>query len=372
MRSRKALLNIASSLSLQIVGVICGLITPRLIIGTFGSSVNGVIASISQFLGYIVLLEAGVGGVIRAALYKPLATNDTAKISGIVKATEKFFRLIALIFIGYCLIIACLFPYLVNNLFDQIFTFTLVLIIGASTFIQYYFGVSYQILLQADQKGYITASLQIFITIINTLLVVILIKLGAGIHIVKLGSTAIFIFRPVLLHFYVTKKYKIDKKYPPDNNAIKQRWDGLGHHIAFFLHTNTDIVVLTLLTNVKEVSVYSVYLMVVSGIEKLTTTFSTGLEAAFGNMIAKNEKTYLSRAFLGDKSANKISAVQILKRYSIENIMIEITSNTYKANLTALLRPLNVSTITIIVFAMIKMSMKSENILSDIFSSPSS
>lgn len=297
MRSKKALLNILSSFALQIISVICGFIAPRLIIETFGSSVNGVIASISQFLGYIVLLEAGVGGVVRAALYKPLATNDVYAISGIVKATEKFFRILAFLFVGYSLIIALLFPFLVNNLFEHLFTLTLVLIIGASTFIQYYFGVTYQIVLQADQKGYITSTLQIFTTIVNTIMVIILIKLGFNIHIVKLGSAAIYIIRPILLYTYVIKKYKIKKNCPVDNNAIKQRWDGLGHHIAFFLHTNTDIVVLTLLTNVKEVSVYSVYLLIVSGVERLTTTFSTGLEAAFGNMIAKNEKEALDRNF---------------------------------------------------------------------------
>jgi O-antigen/teichoic acid export membrane protein len=297
MRSKKALLNILSSLTLQIVTVICGFIAPRLIIETFGSSVNGVIASISQFLGYIVLLEAGVGGVVRAALYKPLAKKDVMEISQIVKATEKFFRILAFLFIGYSLIIALLFPLLVSNLFEHIFTFTLVLIIGVSTFIQYYFGVTYQIVLQADQKGYITSTLQIFTTIINTVMVIVLIKLGANIHIVKLGSAAIYVIRPILLYVYVSNKYRINKICSADNNAIKQRWDGLGHHIAFFLHTNTDIVVLTLLTNVKEVSVYSVYLMIVSGIEKLTTTFSTGLEAAFGNMIAQDEKEALNRNF---------------------------------------------------------------------------
>ena len=39
----------------------------------YGSDVNGLVSSITQFLGYIALVEGGVGGVIRAALYKPLA-----------------------------------------------------------------------------------------------------------------------------------------------------------------------------------------------------------------------------------------------------------------------------------------------------------
>lgn len=58
MRSKKALKNIISSLLLQLVTVICGLILPRAIIGKYGSNVNGLISSITQFLTYITLLES--------------------------------------------------------------------------------------------------------------------------------------------------------------------------------------------------------------------------------------------------------------------------------------------------------------------------
>lgn len=297
MRSKKAALNMLSSLLLQIVSILCGLIVPRLIIETFGSEVNGVTASISQFLGYIVLLEAGVGGVVRAALYKPLADRDCNQISGIVRATEQFFRIIAFAFIGYSFAVAVFFPFLVTSVFNYYFTFSLVMIICASTFIQYYFGAAYQIVLQADQQGYITSTIQVVTTIINTILILVFIKLGAGIHLVKIGSVCIYIIRPMIINKMVSKKYNLNKKYIPDKRAIQQRWDGLGHHIAFFLHTNTDIVVLTLFTNIKEVSVYSVYYMIISAVKRLTTIFSSGLEAAFGNMIARKEKDSLDRNF---------------------------------------------------------------------------
>lgn len=58
MRSRKALKNILSSLFLQFITMICGLILPRAIIGKYGSNVNGLITSITQFLTYITLLES--------------------------------------------------------------------------------------------------------------------------------------------------------------------------------------------------------------------------------------------------------------------------------------------------------------------------
>ncbi|WP_434167455.1 lipopolysaccharide biosynthesis protein [Peribacillus frigoritolerans] len=297
MRSKKAILNITTSLLLQVVIVISSFIIPRYIIKTFGSDINGAVVSISSFLAYIVLLEAGVGGVVKAALYKPLANKNGKQISGIIKATERFFKVIAFLFLIYTCIIAIIFPYITNNLFDYIFLCSLVVIIGTSSFVQYYFGITYSILLQADQRGYISSIFQILTIIANTIISVILINSGFGIHIVLLGSAAIFVIRPILLQIYVKRKYQITSDCQIDNNAIKQRWDGLGHHIAFFLHRNTDVVVLTIFTSVRDVSVYNVYYMVVAGIQKLVNTLTSGVEAAFGNMIAKGEKSSLEKNF---------------------------------------------------------------------------
>ena len=99
MRSKKALFNVTTNLLLQIVVVIYGFIVPKIIISEFGSSVNGLISSITQFLGYIVLLESGFGPVVKAVLYKPIAKKDKVEIASIFKASNKFFRKIALIFI---------------------------------------------------------------------------------------------------------------------------------------------------------------------------------------------------------------------------------------------------------------------------------
>ena len=46
-----------------------------------------------------------------------------------------------------------------------------------------------------------------------------------------------------------------------------------------------------------EVSVYSVYNLVASGLKRLVTAFTNGLEAAFGNMIARNESKTLEENF---------------------------------------------------------------------------
>ncbi len=303
MRGKKTIINILGSSVLQIVTVICGFIVPRVIIGTYGSEVNGMINSISQFLGYIALLETGVTGVVRAALYKPLVDKDGNKISGIITATEGFFRRICLVFVIYSVMLACAFPYMVDSAYDWVFTFTLVLIVSLSTVGRYYFGITYQTLVQADQKRYIPEIAQAISLVANAVVVVVAVKLGASVHIMKLASALVFVIRPMAVNFYVRKKYKIDRKAPPDKTALKNRWDGLGHHIAFFVHLNTDVVVLTIFSRISqafsiaEVSVYSVYYSVVYGVEKLSNILHQAVEAAFGNMIAKGEKSLFKQNF---------------------------------------------------------------------------
>ena len=55
MRSKNAIYNILSNLALQFITIIYGFIVPKIIITKFGSEVNGLISSITQFLAYITI-----------------------------------------------------------------------------------------------------------------------------------------------------------------------------------------------------------------------------------------------------------------------------------------------------------------------------
>lgn len=289
MRSKKALYNTTASIMYEVVAVICGLILPRLILSSFGSAYNGITTSITQFLACVALLKGGVGAVTRAALYKPLSDKSTMEISAVVNATSKFMRKIALIFLGAIFVFAALYPFIVRKEFDWLFSFTLVLILGISTFVQYYFGLAYQFLFEADQRQYVLMIAQICSTILNTVLAAILIKAGATIHIVKLGSALAFSLNPLFIYIYAKKKYKIDKTVEPNNNAISQRWDAFAQSVAYFIHNNTDVIVLTFFTNTKTVSVYTVYNYVIVNIRNIISTMVMGFSAAFGNMLAKGQ-----------------------------------------------------------------------------------
>lgn len=297
MRSKKAFLNILTNLILQVFIFVYGFILPKIIMSKYGSNVNGLISSVTQFLAYISLLESGVGPVVKSILYEPISKKDNKKIIDILYATEKFFRTIALIFIVYIIILTFAYPNIINSSKSTLYVSSLIIIISISIFSEYFFGMIYTIFLQANQETYVISIIQIGTYILSILAALIMAKIEVSVHLLKLSISLIFVLRPILQSVYVKKKYNINLKIANKNYVIKNKWDGLVQHIAYVVHSNTDVTVLTLFSTLSEVSVYSVYLLVVKGVKALISAFSSGLDASFGDMISKKEDDNLRNKF---------------------------------------------------------------------------
>lgn len=294
-REKNLVLNSWMSILQQVVAVVCGLILPQLILKQYGSSVNGTIASITQFLSFITLLQGGVGTVARLAFYKPLAENDVEKISIAYKTVDVFYRKFANIFTIYLVVISVVYPLLVKTGFGYAYVCTLVLILGVGSAFEYFFGQASQMLLFSAQKNFIYSATQIVCTILSTLTGIVLLNLNAGIHTVKLASALIYAIRPILLSAIVKKKYRINKKVHADNSLLAQRNSAFIRHIAFYIHTSTDIMILTVFTNVLMVSVYSVHRYVTSSLSTFIQAILGNIEAIYGDMYASGQKSQMER-----------------------------------------------------------------------------
>ena len=296
-RSKKLLYNTVSSLAYQLITLVCGFILPRFFLSYYGSAVNGLVSSISQFLGFITLAECGVGAVVQSTLYKPLADKNDLEISRIYVSSERFFRKIAYILLVYVVALMIVYPLITLDSFGYIYTMLLILVISISSFAQYYFGMTYRLLLNADQLGFIQYTIHSLILILNTICCVVLMRFNAPIHVVKLVTSLIFIMQPALMAIIARRKYKIDRKVELNGEPIKQKWNGLAQHIAAVVLGNTDTVVLTILSTLENVSIYAVYHLVVNGVKQIVVSLTNGMQAMLGNMMAKKEDKQLIRTF---------------------------------------------------------------------------
>ena len=75
-RTARFVQNTLSTALYQLTAMVMGFITPRLMILYYGSEINGLIVSVTEFLTYFKMLEAGLAASVNVALYEPLARRD--------------------------------------------------------------------------------------------------------------------------------------------------------------------------------------------------------------------------------------------------------------------------------------------------------
>lgn len=296
---KKFIYSIFSSFFTQIITILCGLILPAFMIQTYGSEVYGATASILKFLGYITLLEGGIGSVVMAALYKPLHEKNYESLSRILSYTKRYFRVIVIIFVAYTLILALSFNTITkDSTLDSFVSFWLVIVISFSSIAQYYFGICNTLLLQADQKQYIEKNISSAALIVNTAVSCILCVQGANIIFLKLAASMVYVFKVLALNYYVKKHYPYLTYNLKTENELPQKWSGFGQHIACFVYDNTDVAVLTLFSGLKEVSVYSVYAYIFQSTRIFIFSFVANMQSSFGEIIASANPKRLHSFFL--------------------------------------------------------------------------
>lgn len=297
MRQKRLLYNTVSSLIFQLTTIICGFILPRLILNAFGSEVNGLVNSITQFLGVISFLELGVGAVVQSALYKPLAEKNQEDVSKIISSANKFFTRLGQILLIYVIALVIFYPQFAGKNFGFIYTATLIVTISISSFAQYFFGIVNRLLLTADQRGYIQYNAQTLAVVCNTAACFILIRVGCSIQIVKLTTSLIYLLQPFLIYLYVRHHYSIDRKIKYIKEPIPQKWNGIAQHVAAVILDGTDTIVLTLFATLSDVSIYSVYFLVVKGVKQLFMSMTNGITSLIGELWAKQEIKELNKTF---------------------------------------------------------------------------
>ena len=263
----------------------------------FGSEVNGLVSSLNQFLGYVSLLEGGITGILIANLYKPLYEGDNQKISIVLKTADRFYKKISLIITLYSIAVSALYPILFNTSFSYAYIMTLGLILSINYIIQYAVTLTFRSLLRADGRMYIISITQIAVIVITLILSYASVFIYPSVHIFKLISAVFTFAYPIGFEKYVSRYYSISSDVETDDSLLKNKWNGFSINLATFVHFSTDVAVLTVFTDLYIVSIYSIYYLVVSGIDSFIRMFCKSFTFAIGEAYAEGDKENLNLKF---------------------------------------------------------------------------
>lgn len=299
-KTSKVLHNIIALLIFQLVTILAGFILPQYTVLYFGSEVNGLVTSITQIISTFLLVEAGLSSAAMFSLYKTLGDNNHHETNRILVAARNFYYKAGIFFTTLVIILSLIYPLFINNdTLDFFEIVILIFILGINGVLEMFTLAKYRTLLTADQKNYVISYASSIQVILSVVVMIAGVHYSWSIVIIKFVTiTGIFI-RTIILIIYSKANYKyIDFSVSPNNKALDQRWDAFYLQVLGTVVTVTPIFILTIFSNLEQVSVYSVYNIVMTGLLAIISIFNNnGIAASFGHLIkeeneVKTEKTF--------------------------------------------------------------------------------
>ncbi len=289
MKTKRSIYNIFFNIFSLVVTFILGIMIPKLFIVSLGSEANGLVSSIGQIFSYVSLLEAGIGTTAIQALYKPITEDDKNRINQILSASAAFYKKIGKIYILCVMLIAIIYPLVVQVNLPIWQVIGVICFSGLGNAINFLLQQNYVVLLSAEGKGYITTNLNLIVNIIISVTKVILLLNGFNIVYVIGAQFVITLLRILFMKIYIVKNYKwLNTHSVPDFSALKKQRYVLVQQLSYFVYTNTDIVILTLFDNLVTVSVYTLYNIIIGVVEGITSSFTSSILFALGQLYNEN------------------------------------------------------------------------------------
>ncbi len=293
MQTKKSVKNITFGLLRQLVMIVIGIFLPKLYISYYGSDVNGLIATVEQIFVYIGLFEAGVGTATLVALYGPVAQDNRQKISGILAATNIYYKRAGLFYMLAVAAFAGIYPFLVKGDIGSFTIACLILISGITGILNFFFHGKFSMLLQAEGKGYVWTNLNLITYVLSSITKIILIIKGADIITVQSAFIVFNVLQVVIIYRYINRQYKwLNLKSRPEFDAISTKNSVLLHQISGLIFSNTDIIILSIFCDLKLVSVYAVYSMLFSVVSMAVGNISNGFIFRLGQMFNTDQEKF--------------------------------------------------------------------------------
>lgn len=296
MSTKQAGKSLKVGILLQLVNLVPQFLIPRILIIYYGSDINGMISSITQIMTYLTVFESGIILATIYELYNPIINNDRNLLNVILRENKLFLNKVFIIYNCAIIVFSVVYPLIVGEQLSFTFVAVTVLVIGLSRSLEYLLCSEYRVLLSADQKLYIVYGTQAIGMLLQSIFICTALLLNWGIIIAFSGSCISFIVRYITMKYYCERHYKgfVDKSigkklYDKNIKNIKQTKDVLVHQIAYMVSYNTDILLLTIMTSLKEVSIYAVYKLLFSIVKSISNIITNTFTPYFGNLSIDNK-----------------------------------------------------------------------------------
>lgn len=326
-RVHKSLLNAKVGIFYYFVFIILSFFSRKVFLDCLGPDFIGLSGTLVNILGMLSLAEMGVGAAVAYNLYKPIEQSDKNRIEELVSVFGFLYRRIGLFILFASLVIACFIPLIFKN---TTFSYTLIYFafftILSSSLFSYFINYR-QILLTADQRGYVvTIYLQGFM-FVKVLLQIAVAYYTKNYYLWLILEVIYGIGSCLVLNWKIKRTYpwlqanvsKGRKAYPQNKHIITFTKQVFVHKVKDFLLGQSDQILIFAFVSLKMVAYYGNYALVVSRVSDAFNSALNSFNAGVGNLIAEGNKEHLVNVFWELVSLRFIVATFLI--FSVYNLI---------------------------------------------------
>ena len=291
---RNSLRNLWWGLLGNVITSLVAIVIPRLFIVNYGSEVNGLLSSIRQVYVYLALLEAGVGDASVIALYGPIGRKDHRAANEILAATHYYYKRIGSIYAAAVIALGLIYPLLLHTQIPYGVCCLVILLQGSGNVISYLFQGKYNMLLRVDNRNYVTTNLGTITSVLTDICRIGLLMMGRSIVAVQATYLAFNLIKMLYIAWYMRRNYPwIDLSVKPNFQAISQKSAVLVHQISSLVFSHTDVLILTFVSGLKTVSIYSMYATIYGMVSNIVTIATNSVQSVLGQTFHNDRKKYI-------------------------------------------------------------------------------
>ena len=304
-RVHKSMLNAEVNLLFYFLSLILAFFSRKIFLDNLGAEFIGLTGTLGNILGYLNLAELGITSSISYFLFKPLQSGRRKDIQEILSLLGYLYNWIGYAILAGSILVSLFFPLIFSEaeVGLPIVYFAFYSFLG-SALIGYFINYR-QILLNADQKGYLVA---IYLQSANLVKTVIQIVLAYNFrnYFFWVGIELLFaIIASIVLNWKIDKEYpwlQVDKRY--GNSLMKKHPEVLSKTRQVFIHKIKDFVLVKsdelfvfLFVSLKMVAFYGNYMMIISKFISLFSAVTRSVGASVGNLVAEGNKPNMMKVF---------------------------------------------------------------------------
>lgn len=278
---------------------IFALIYNRLIIINYGSSIAGLISTMTQFTSMFTVIEGGFSLSVVVAIYKPMINSDYSELNDILYTAKKYFHKTTIIYLSVVLISGTIYISFIDS--PLLFIHTLMLLILTTLTTALTIGGSniYSVVLSGDNKQYVVTIISAICKIITWSVSIVLIVYKVNIILVYSMNVITIVLDIFALKYFEKKKYPlVTFKGEYSIKKIKGIKDMIFQKIAATVFTSTDLVLVSLGLSLSKANVYYIYNQIFSGVFQYLSSLSGAPMDTFGHLLSSGELDSASEKFL--------------------------------------------------------------------------